>query len=318
MRPLVRLVKDWDWPDLLRQTPNGSGKWQGIQFTVDEVEKCDFLIVLNKPRAGFSVECPPQNVWAVIQEPPNERFIHLHKGQAAYSRIYTSSEELRGPRYRQSPPALPWHIGRSYDQLINMAPPEKDRVISWVTSNKRIFRGHRNRIKFLNHIRGQIDFDLFGRGFTEVADKWDVMAPYKYSLAIENFSNDYYWSEKLSDAFLSWCMPIYYGCRGIFSYFPAESMVVIEDLSDPISVEIIRDAVKSDKWRRNLDAIYTARRLVLNKYQFFPYYSEEIEIAMSRDRSMEPGHRRVDIRGPEASHGRFLRRLWRRLRTQLR
>jgi hypothetical protein len=29
---LVRIVKDWDWPDLLRQTPGQKGFWNGIQI----------------------------------------------------------------------------------------------------------------------------------------------------------------------------------------------------------------------------------------------------------------------------------------------
>jgi hypothetical protein len=29
--PIVRIAKDWDWPDLLRQPPGGQGIWDGIQ-----------------------------------------------------------------------------------------------------------------------------------------------------------------------------------------------------------------------------------------------------------------------------------------------
>jgi hypothetical protein len=28
----VGIVKDWDWPDLLRQTPGGKGIWDGMRF----------------------------------------------------------------------------------------------------------------------------------------------------------------------------------------------------------------------------------------------------------------------------------------------
>jgi hypothetical protein len=44
---LVRIEKDWDWPDLLRQTPGGQGVWDGIQFTTDEILDCDALVMLN-------------------------------------------------------------------------------------------------------------------------------------------------------------------------------------------------------------------------------------------------------------------------------
>jgi len=36
---LVRIVKDWDWPDLRRQTPNQSGIWECIEFTLEPVKE---------------------------------------------------------------------------------------------------------------------------------------------------------------------------------------------------------------------------------------------------------------------------------------
>ena len=44
---LVRIIKNWDWPDLMRQTQGKQGIWDDIQFTVDPVEECDFVVMLN-------------------------------------------------------------------------------------------------------------------------------------------------------------------------------------------------------------------------------------------------------------------------------
>jgi hypothetical protein len=44
-------------------------------------------------------------------------------------------------------------------------------------------------MKFLRKIqKNNLEFDLYGRGFCSIEDKWDGLAPYRYSLAIENFS----------------------------------------------------------------------------------------------------------------------------------
>src|SRR5687768_17715451 len=51
---------------------------------------------------------------------------------------------------------------------------------------------------------------------------------YRYSLAIENFSGPYYWTEKVIDCYLSWTMPLYFGCTNLADYFPAESFVQID------------------------------------------------------------------------------------------
>ncbi len=91
---LVRIAKDWEKPDLLQQTPGHSGEWNGIQYTLESIEQCDYTVILNKPDRDIVVECPKKNVWAIIQEPPNEMFKIYHRGDKAYSRIYTTDEDL--------------------------------------------------------------------------------------------------------------------------------------------------------------------------------------------------------------------------------
>ncbi|MCX7887719.1 MAG: hypothetical protein N3B01_10785, partial [Verrucomicrobiae bacterium] len=67
---LVRIAKDWDLPDLFRQTPGGKGIWENIQFTTDPVEECDALIVLNnRLKQAIRTSCPDGRVWAIMQEP---------------------------------------------------------------------------------------------------------------------------------------------------------------------------------------------------------------------------------------------------------
>lgn len=272
---LVRIVKNWDWPDLLRQLPSGGGNWGGIQFTLEPVDQCDYVIVLNRPSETFKIHCPPKQVWAIIQEPPCGPFRLLHQGNSTYSRIYTSDTNLWGKRYIHSQPVLPWHVNRSYDFLHHCTIPKKERDLSWITSNIDVLPGHRRRLRFLEKIQGNIEFELYGRGFRYIEDKWDGLAPYHYSLAIENFSNSYYWSEKLADCFLAWTMPIYYGCTQISKYFPRESMVCI-DINDPQAIDKIKDTIASNRWSQNIDAIEHARQLVLDSYQLFPFVVQEI------------------------------------------
>ena len=272
---LVQIVKDWSLFDILRQTPGRKGIWDSIQFTCDPVDYCDYVVVLNRPKQDLTVCCPPQHVWAVMQEPPNEMFGIMHRGDPSFAKIFTTDEQLRGTRYSLHQPALAWYVNRDYDFLSQCSPPEKTSHLSWITSNEQAFTGHRQRLHFLTQIQKQLEFDLYGRGFNFIEDKWDGLAPYKYSLAIENFSNNYYWSEKIVDCFLAWTMPIYYGCKRISEYFPAEAMIQI-DIHDPQVYEKIHQAVKSDLWRRNIDAIAEARRLALDRHQLFQFLSEEI------------------------------------------
>lgn len=199
----------------------------------------------------------------------------MHRGRDHYARIYTQDSGLTGSRYIHSQPVLPWHVNRDYDWLISAPVPEKVKQLSWVTSSKTRFKGHRDRMGFLSRIRGSLQFDLYGRGFLEIADKWDGLAPYRYSLAIENYSNPWYWTEKIADCFLTWTMPIYYGCNEISHYFPSESYIQI-DIHDPSAIDQVREIISSDLWDNSLGAIHEARKAVLNRHQIFPFLVNEI------------------------------------------
>lgn len=273
---LVRIFKNWDWPDIMRQTPGSEGMWDDVRFTLEPIESCDYLIILNRPPEDVTVRCPSQHVWALVQEPPNEYFRPMHRGDVNYAHVYTSDTSLRGSRYIHSQPALPWHVNRDYDFLTRCRIREKELGLSWITSDIAAFQGHRERLQFLEKIRGDLEFDLFGKGFSFIEDKWDGLAPYRYSLVIENFCNPFYWSEKLADCFLAWTMPIYYGCTGISDFFPKESIVAI-DIKDPMAVQKIEEVISSNLWRRRLDAIEYSRRLVLEHYQLFPLLVREIK-----------------------------------------
>ena len=63
------------------------------------------------------------------------------------------------------------------------------------------------------HFGDQID--LFGRGLNDFEDKWDVLANYKYTVAIENDFCDDWVTEKYFDCILSNTLPFYYGCPNL-------------------------------------------------------------------------------------------------------
>jgi hypothetical protein len=272
---LVRIIKDWDWPALNRQTPGRKGFWQDFQFSEQPVLECDYAVILNYVPKPVSVLCPPEHIWTIMQEPPNSEYQKMHQGKAGEARVFTQDTSLVGARYIYSHGALPWHVERDYDFLKKCPPPDKPRTLSWVTSSLKVFQGHRDRMDFLDKISNQIEFDLWGRGFTPINDKWDGLAPYRYSLAVENYRGPYYWTEKIADCFLSWTMPIYYGCTNLEDYFPKDSNIRI-DIHDPDAVDRVREGISSDQWLRQRDAIAEARNLVLDKHQLFPWLVDKI------------------------------------------
>jgi hypothetical protein len=267
---LVRIVKSWAKPDLLRQTPGGSGVWGDVRFTLDPVERCDYLLVLNHTPEAITVEVPPGHIWCMMQEPPLRAYRCFEKGFPFYSRIFTQDRRLRIEKFTHSHGSLPWHVNRTYDQLQDSPLPDKTKDLAWITSSLGAHKGHRLRLQFLDRLKkSAVPFDLFGRGFNPIADKWDGLAPYRYALAVENYAGPDYWTEKIADCFLAGTMPIYFGATNISDYFPKESYVWL-DLNDPNAPRRVAEIIRSDLAEKNRDAIAEARRRVLEEHNLFP------------------------------------------------
>ena len=272
---LIRIINDWQTPNLLRQTPGGTGRWGGHTFTLDAAACCDYVIILNRVAEPVTVTCPPENIWLIVQEPPAPFYRWLRKGFEQPARIYTPDDDLHGSKYIHSHGALPWHVNKTYDELKAQGPGEKLRNLSWITSNTSVLPGHQRRMDFLAELKKTVEFDLWGRGFTPIPDKWDGLAPYRYSLAIENHRCGHYWTEKIADCFLSWTMPIYHGAIDLGRYFPEESFVRI-DINDKSAPKQIREIIQGDRWKKHRDAVEHARNLVLDQHQLFPFVAEQI------------------------------------------
>jgi Glycosyltransferase family 10 (fucosyltransferase) C-term len=279
-KTIVKIVQDSEGPDLMRQTPAGKGVWDGIHFTYDQVAECDFMIVLrSQMRNPISVACPQENVWAIVQDPYFPGFNDwLVEGYEQFSRIYTQVTHHADDKYIQSQPALPWYVNRSYEELQVMPPPKKKKSLSWILGNQMEIPGHFKRLVFLDHIkkRGNFTVDLFGRVNQYIADKAEGLIPYKYSLAVENSCCPDYWTEKIADCFLCWTVPIYYGCTNLEEYFPADAFIRVDITRPQEALARIKEVMDHDDWEKRLPALKEARHLLLDKHQFFPYFSNLI------------------------------------------
>jgi GR25 family glycosyltransferase involved in LPS biosynthesis len=276
-RVKVGYYANWpDFNDALRYlTPNASGIWKDVAFVPGGGAQTDWTGIFNQPaRRHVDFNASANRVFFAIGEPPTTLHRPLHLGQGAESTVFTCDSRLvannDGARnYVLTPPMLrTWSVRRTFDQLREISVRDKPRRLSWVTSDAAMLPGHRKRLAFLRRLRPELAFDLYGRGFHRVYDKWDVLAPYRYSIAFENVCAPWYFTEKLMDCFVCQTMPIYVGDPRIATCFPPESLIVI-DPDAPDVVDQIRSVVESDLWARNRDAILEAKHLVLNHYNVF-------------------------------------------------
>lgn len=71
--------------------------------------------------------------------------------------------------------------------------------------------------------------DSAGRGYAPFEDKQDGLAPYKFSVVIENTQEPNYFTEKIVDAVLCETVPIYWGCPNIAEFFDPARIIKCEN-----------------------------------------------------------------------------------------
>ncbi len=230
------------------------GRVQGIE----SVDKADFQIVINSTSE-------------LLVDP--KRTIYLGSEPCYYAGGFNDFKDVdeafaiiqpaNGNCYRSQN----WWIGKTYDELMIMKPPEKTKLVSTIVSGKRFLPGHEHRLDFIQTWLIQNELDLYGRwshpkSLGRLDDKFDGLQDYKYSIAMENGRTQGYFTEKLVDVILSWTMPLYWGCTNIADYFPEGSYIPIVLNADEMFKMLGEHKI-------NMEALAEARQLILNRYQFW-------------------------------------------------
>ncbi|MDI6046599.1 glycosyltransferase family 10 domain-containing protein [Flavobacterium yafengii] len=277
---VVKIERYFKYPDLKRQTQNSSLQWGDFTFTEEDIEECDYLVILDYPKDDFSIKVNKNNIIHLCLEPPNEVSKYRQYANKQVKLIFNQLDIKKNNVLSHG--ALPWHIDKDFDFLTSHKVDSltKENKIVWVTSNQRSSKGHKVRMNFLDKIKELPFLELYGRGINPIDDKWEVLSKSKYAIAYENFQSDYYWTEKIIDCYLSYTMPLYFGCNSIDDFFPKNSFIQIDPNDKHINL-FLKEIVTSTKWEENLDAITKARELVLNKYQLFPFLYNQIKLLES-------------------------------------
>jgi len=254
-------------------------------FIGEHIENPDFWVVQGKGiRNPETCNVAPENTIFLNTE-PRSVLTYPKSYLNQFGLISTSQYPTEHKNVKYAQPILPWFVGYKedqnsncsftldYDVLKNSLFPPKDKLLSVITSNLAISRGHINRLKFVQKLKEYYGdkIDVFGRGFNGFDDKWEILSRYKYHICIENCSENYYWTEKISDCFLSGVFPFYYGCKNFSEYYPQESFLPIDIMNFDKSIETIDNAIKQNVWEKSLSSLEISKNLVLDKYNMLEY-----------------------------------------------
>ena len=282
----------------ITQIPQIKPQFNHCHFIFDPYEKdYDWLIVEDDlPKVlknkAYKLNCPLEHTLFYTTEPSNITFY----GAAFTSQfkwLLTSQDENALPHRNAIRQATGnrWFYEKTYDQLNGQPLPLKKELISTVCSSKQMKHTlHEQRCYFTQQVKQKLSkLDIFGHGVRPIKYKSEALDSYKFHLAIENFRGPHHWTEKLADAFLAGCCPIYYGCSNILDYFPEDSLILI-DLNKPSEAfSIIKKAIDNpNEYEKRTPAIYEARQKILDTYNLPLMLSKIIE--KNYDNKNTPNH----------------------------
>jgi hypothetical protein len=208
------------------------------------------VIILNTAMPKLNI--PKENVVGLAFEPFEFLGLSDHFIQYAQKHIgrylIGNKRELPEPFIEHF--SFMWHNNPRREIVLK---PSKN-VMSIVLSEKNNAPGHKYRhVLVTNIINNNLPIDIYGRGakkYKGINVKGDVNVKgefqntepyndYLFSICIENFQSNDYFSEKILDPILHNTVPIYLGAKNILNYFNEVIILTGDIIQDMNKIEYI-------------------------------------------------------------------------------
>lgn len=208
--------------------------------TLGDLSPDDHLICFPRTMHHFALRRGTRaRVSLVLGEPSAIHSKHLALLRLTYRRFYrvlAFNEQLLA----DIPNGIFFPYGTTWVPNWRDLSLEKTRMTSLIASAKRDTTGHKLRHSVVDWAQsGDQDLDVMGRGYTPFEAKSDGLAPYRYSIVIENMREPNYFSEKLLDSVFCSTVPIYWGCPNLDRFVDPDGIIQCASEDD------IRNAVQN-------------------------------------------------------------------------
>lgn len=299
----INIITPFKNETFMRQLP-ASLEQEGFLFSENSLQDrvWDMVVVYEGLKEKLSIRYKQGGLIFISGEPPFSRK-YASKFLKQFDHLITSHPKIAHQNNHLSQQALPWHFGLNFktkkfnyrfDDLVCMPVPKKANKISIITSNKTMMPGHKQRMIFLEALKNKFgnDIAIFGQGINPVDDKAEALLSYQFCICIENSSINNYWTEKITDPLLAYCVPIYYGCKNIDEYFNKNSVIKIDINNVDSSLNIIENILlNSDKiYSEKLQQLKKERNKILNEYNIYTvlvnFYSKNLNNSTFKDNGL--------------------------------
>ena len=257
-----------------------------FRFVINDTScRPDFVVIKEKGLRVPTMFDVPRSHTILLTGEPYSILCYPRKFCAQFGTVLACQPQIKpipGTNVIHTQAILTWFVGATFEQdgtnrfPMNYEDIRRAKLISVISSNKAFSRGHVDRLRFMEKLKERYGdkIDIYGRGNRGFADKWEVLAPYKYHIVIENSTGDYYWTEKLADCYLAGTFPIYHGCTNISDFFPDRAFVPVDIRNFDRTAEIIDATLAADLYTERQQELAVSKQLVLVKYNMFNFIAE--------------------------------------------
>ena len=255
-------------------------------FSITVADDYTHAIILNTIMPNLTI--PKSNVIGFAHEPT--QFLGLSHQFIEYAKRHISAYYI-GDKFNLPEPFIEhqgflWRMPIKH--YINHS-PEKTKIMSIMVSHKNQADGHKYRHKLVAAIlKTDLPIDIWGGGtkyYNNFGDdrvktgfEWPeinkMYDPYKFHIAIENFTTQHYLSEKILNPFICSTVPIYWGCQNIKRYVNDTNVIELSKETDvdkriEHDIQLLREIVKNvDKYYKPIDITGEKINTLLNMFDF--------------------------------------------------
>lgn len=233
-----------------------------LPFEWDRSMATQPITVFTDENLNDALECrSPQKVAWLYESPEVTRksYKAIHRNADKFERVLTFHQALleKYSNTRFTPIGGCWLHQKDWEIF------EKNEKVSIIASTKKSLPGHKLRHRVVSENKSSISL-IAGNGYHSIQFKIEALKSFRYSICIENCRENYYFTEKLIDCFLTGTVPIYWGCPGIGLFFNLDGMI---QFNHPSELKKILASLSESDYARRLNAIRQNFHLAL-RYTF--------------------------------------------------
>ena len=148
-------------------------------------------------------------------------------------------------------------------EYVNHCSLDKKFKLSFIKSMKMQLPGHRFRFEVLDVLKKSYSFEKFIPN--GIPFKFPLFEDSMFHISIENSQFTNYFTEKIIDCFMTYTIPIYWGCPNISEYFNMDGIITFQNLNE---LENILNNLTIEDYHKRKDAILENYQIAKNNYAF--------------------------------------------------